>query len=135
MIFGNYETTRLILAMAKVEGYHLPGSVGFPNGSLSYRNKNPGNLRWSPFEIGKNNGYSVFESDFMGWYAFYWDIFQKAHGKTRTKLNGESTLEELIYTWAPKEDGNDPKKYTDIVEKESGIDSNTKLNQIFNIEQ
>jgi hypothetical protein len=131
MIIGNYRVTRLLLAIAHHEGYFPPGVNGYENGSIAWRNKNPGNLRWSPYEIEKRNGFSVFESDMMGWYALYWDIFQKAHGQTRTKLNGESTVEELIRVWAPPEDNNNTEKYIESVEKNSGISRDEKLNAIF----
>lgn len=109
---------RLVLAMAEHEGWHPVGDPKYPDGSRSYRNHNPGNLRGSPFADRKKDGYAVFGSDAMGWFAFQWDIWQKAQGNTQTKLSPKSTLRDLIYVWAPPSDNNNTEAYlADVVQK------------------
>ena len=121
---------RLTLAIAEQEGWKTQLDNTENLGSKSYRFHNPGNLRKSPFAVGIIDGFAVFKTDQDGFAALRWDIRQKAIGNTVTGLNGDSTLANLIYIWAPKSDGNDPEAYLKSVEKNSGLDRNTKLRDI-----
>jgi hypothetical protein len=40
---------------------------------------------------------------------------------------GRNTIEKIVYKWAPKEDGNDPEKYTGHVEEWSGVPRDREL--------
>ena len=131
MITGKSKVDRLLLAMAEHEGWYPVGDPRAANGSRAYRNHNPGNLRQSPYQVGTDGGFAVFQNDFMGFFALYWDIYQKAQGKTRTELNGQSTIRDLLYVWAPPSDGNDTEAYVKRVETLSGIPANTTLAEIF----
>lgn len=116
-----------LTAIATFEGWFLPNSKQNPEGSISWRNKNPGNLRSSPFEAGKRYGYSYFNSDLIGWLALQWDIMQKAKGNTSTSLNGLSSLLEFCEVWAPEADGNDPMRYAEFVKDFAKLPDNFKL--------
>lgn len=121
---------RLTLAMAEFEGWNTSIENKNGIGSISWRNNNPGNLRSSPFGYGIKDGFVVFNTEAAGWAAFRWDIIQKANGNTSTGLNGQSTLRDLIFKWAPASDNNYPENYLKAVVKMTGIDENTTLAEI-----
>jgi len=86
---------------------------GWRIGSRSYRNRNPGNLRDSPYKSGLDaEKYAVFHSLAAGYDALTHDLRAKATGHTQTLLNGSSTLRDLLNTYAPAGDHNDPSAYT-----------------------
>lgn len=117
----------LIAAMAIEEGWQPLGTTSTPGGSASYRRHNPLNLRASPFEIGKDNGYSVFRNDMDGLAAARWDIVQKAKGNTATGLGPKSTLAQLIHVWAPASDNNNPEGYLAHVLTRTGFSATITL--------
>jgi hypothetical protein len=121
---------RLMLAIAEQEGW--TNSIENPNliGSRSWRNKNPGNLRSSPFAAGTRDRFAVFNTEALGWEALRWDILQKAKGNTVTGLNGKSTLSQLIHVWAPPSDNNDSLAYIRNIVKMTGIPADTTLDEI-----
>lgn len=118
---------RLTLAMAEHEGWDPNAENRGQRGSVAFRNNNPGNLRSSPFQIGTRDGFALFNTEADGWAAFRWDIRQKAKGQTITGLNGRSTLRDLIHTWAPTEDGNDPDCYLQSVLHMTGFTAEMTL--------
>lgn len=121
---------KLLLAMAEHEGWGMP-SPGKPNGGTrAYRHHNPGNLRRSIFQHSVIDDFAVFPSDHIGWVAFEYDIMQKAKGNTITGLNGESTIADLLYKWAPPADNNDTEAYIKSVEQKSGLPRTTKLKEL-----
>lgn len=69
-------------------------------GSISYRNHNPLNLKGSPFALGIRDEHAFFLDDDTGLFAGIWDIHQKCKGLTSTGLSGESTIADLIDIWA-----------------------------------
>lgn len=121
---------RLILAMAEHEGWKPVGDPKYPNGTRSYRNHNPGNLRNSPFADRIVDGYAVFGSDAMGWFAFQWDITQKAKGNTSTGLGPNSTLRDLIRVWAPASDNNNTNAYLADVVAMTGFNPTLTLKEL-----
>jgi hypothetical protein len=131
MIAANAKIERLMLAIAEHEGWDPPGPKTPPGGSRSYRNHNPGNLRTSPFSYATVDGFAAFRSDFVGFMALHWDLMQKARGNTVTGLNGQSTVRDLIYTWAPPSDNNDTESYLHAVIKKTGFQEITTLTEIF----
>lgn len=116
--------------MAEHEGWGSIGDPKFPLGSKSYRYHNPGNLRASPFAVRIDNGYAVFKNDMLGFSAFQWDIIQKAKGNTNTKLGPNSTLRDLIFTWAPPADGNNAEAYLADVVHNSGLPETLTLKEL-----
>ena len=69
----------MALAMKEFEGWVEPGMKGrdgkiYPDGSLSFRNNNPGNLKWSKFMNGTKNGHAYFDDYETGWKALLFQI-------------------------------------------------------------
>lgn len=131
MVGANKKIEALMFAIAEHEGWFPPGKDTPPGGSLAYRNHNPGNLRASPFAHSIKDGYAVFRNDFIGFMALHWDLMQKAKGNTITNLNGNSTIRDLIYTYAPPSDGNDSEAYLQNVLKKTGFKETTTLAEVF----
>jgi hypothetical protein len=117
-------------AIATYEGWFLPWEKGLPNGSVSFRNNNPGNLRSSVFESTKKDGFSVFRNDMIGWLALQFDLIQKAKGNTVTSLNGMSTLSEFCEVWAPEADNNNPARYAEFIKSFCKLDDNFRLKDL-----
>lgn len=84
---------------------------GWRPGSRSYRNCNPGNLRWSPLAVADDGGYCVFATFADGWAALVRDVTLKASGKSRSGVTPSSTLPEFFRIYAPAADNNYPDKY------------------------
>lgn len=121
---------RLMYAMAETEGWAPPGKSKAVGGSASFRRNNPGNLRASPFAVGSENGFAVFNTDQDGFAALKWDLIQKSAGNTSTGLSGKSTLEDLIHVWAPASDGNDPAGYLQSVLTKTGFPATMRLAEL-----
>ena len=96
----------------RFEGWFPPGvDPRYPRGSVSWRNRNPGNLRPMaglivPVDAG---GYRVFPSMADGWLALVNDIKAKLAGSHN--LTDDSTLRQFFDVYAPSDDDNDPNKY------------------------
>lgn len=118
---------RLAFAIRTHEGWYPAGSEKAPEGSRSWRNHNPGNLRNSPFQNGQDGGYATFEDECTGFAALITDIYEKCVGDTSTGLNERSTLAELIEVYAPRADGNNTDAYIEDVVKLTGISADTPL--------
>lgn len=131
MIASNPKIEKLMYAIAEHEGWHPPGPGVAEGGSRAYRNHNPGNLRSSPFAHSIEDNFAVFRNDFVGFMALHWDLMQKAKGNTVTGLNGQSTIRDLLYVWAPPSDNNDTEAYIASVEKYMGLPATTTLEVIF----
>ena len=99
-------------------------------GSRSWRNNNPGNLRSSKFQNGATGSYATFESVKVGRKALRWDLTQKIKGNTRTRLNGESTIEDLIKVYAPWKDNNNIEAYISSIEHNTKLSRETKLKDL-----
>ena len=124
----NKKLINLTNAMAEFEGWHPGGLSGGQMGaqSVSYRNHNPGNLRYSIFQLGVRDGFSFFYNDAIGMSAMRFDIMRKCQGKTVTKLNGESTLTDLIKVYSAAE-GQGLQNYIDFVTDKIGENAEVKL--------
>jgi hypothetical protein len=97
------------LAMWDVEGQY--GTKG-----ASVANRNPGNLRASPFAAGRNNGFALFDSWKAGIEGFFDLLRHDPHGYNKYVDQYQSTgdlqpLLKLIQTYAPSLDHNDPSAY------------------------
>ena len=121
---------QLIKAIINHEGWFKPRPEEGYAGSRSWRNKNPGNLRYSKFQNGTDGGYATFESVEIGRKALRWDITQKIKGNTVTGLNGESTIEDLIHVYAPPGDNNNTAAYVRSVEEKTGFKRTMKLKEL-----
>ncbi|EEP9553008.1 lytic transglycosylase catalytic [Salmonella enterica] len=90
-------------------------------GTLADRNNNPGNIR----PVG-GNGFRFFESALQGWEAMKNQLMRYFTGKTTGRAL--QTIQDIVSTWAPASDNNDPKKYAQDVAKWMGVSPNTVLN-------
>ena len=102
------------------EGWHPPGfHADYPKGTLSWRNRNPGNLRPSSPGHAPNqhdrHGYRVFPSLLNGYFALINDLTTKFAGFSKTGITPESTLLEFFEKYAPAADHNEPTKYARTV--------------------
>jgi hypothetical protein len=123
----------LALAILMQEGWKTPCAENQWLGSRSWRNNNPGNLRASKFASACDGGFAKFETSAEGFLALQWDLIQKCKGNTTSELTGESTLYDLICTWAPKGDGNDPDTYANAVAVMIGLSTSTKLKALLEV--
>jgi murein DD-endopeptidase MepM/ murein hydrolase activator NlpD/predicted nucleic acid-binding Zn-ribbon protein len=97
------------LAMWKVEGNY--GTLG-----ASVDNKNPGNLRGSNLAAGTNGGFALFDTWQAGMEAFFKQLregsqFGYPQDVDKYKQGDISALLDLIKTYAPAGDNNDPQAY------------------------
>lgn len=125
--------TNLSQAIAEFEGWqpNEQGERAHFSPSVSYRNHNPGNLRLSPFALGVRDGHAYFLNDDIGFFALMWDIWMKSQGRTITRLNGNSTIEDLITVWAEAPEKT-RENYISHIEKRTGLSRNTKLKDLIN---
>jgi hypothetical protein len=90
---------------------------GFKPGSMSWRHRNPGNLRKSKQAYATQHGYAVFDSFEKGWGALLSDISAKFRGApyTTSGLGPDSTILEFFEKYAPSTDNNHPQTYAKFV--------------------
>lgn len=125
------------------EGWKQPGSIiGGVKGSTSWRNRNPGNLRKSPYQTGiDDKGYAIFESLANGWNGLLYDIKAKFAWPNHHNLTGASTLHDLISIYAPATDQNDPQQYSRFIANMIGkiynsqITADTTLNELLSLDK
>jgi len=118
----NNNLLKLARAMAEFEGWNCPASAAFgnDNGSVSFSNHNPGNLRSSPFQVSSKFNFAVFINDEVGFFALCFDIWKKARGETSTSLTPKSTLYELIKVYSG-ESIDVVTNYASFVESRTGL--------------
>ncbi|MBS4537071.1 hypothetical protein GOQ27_01275 [Clostridium sp. D2Q-11] len=107
--------------------YFIGDNPGFYHvgGSLSWRNNNPGNLRWASSQIGSNNNFAIFKSYSDGYNAMKNLVFG---------TYGSKTIAEMIEIYAPSSE-NDTENYISFVESRTGMDRNTVLNSMNSTQQ
>lgn len=137
------ETTNRIVELAHAikdfEVYAKPGEtvrgIHFPNGSISYRNNNPGNLRWSYMQDGQKGGYAYFDTYGEGWEALLHQLRIAADGRSSV-YNPEDTLwneddkKGFFNKYAPSSDNNHPKNYAEFVAKRLGVGLDYQIKNI-----
>lgn len=106
---------------------------GYPDGTASYINHNPGNLRSSPFQVGEApNGYAIFENDFVGLYAVAWQLWIYASGKFPPDISGK-TIGEAISIYNDEPVGSPAwEGYISIIEKVGGVSRNDLISSLLN---
>lgn len=112
------------LAIQTFEGYSV--------GSRSYRNHNPGNIKYvgQSTAIGKDDkGFCVFPSYQVGFEALKSLLRYAASGKSKLyKANG--SLYQFFNVYAPSSDNNNPNQYAEFVARSIGVDPNTIINTL-----
>ncbi len=122
---GGFSVSALASAIQQVEGYYPPGTPGYPQGSLSYRNNNPGNIRPGSLAVGatgSNGGYAVFPDYQTGWNALV--------GLIQSPAYWGLTLTQFFSRYAPSADNNNPAAYAATVAASLGVDADTPLSQL-----
>lgn len=112
------------LAIQEHEGWHPAGSPGFPTGSRSWRNKNPGNVKyigqWRA--IGKDNqNFAVFPTYKDGFETLKDQIKFACSGKSKI-YSPEMTIVDFFSKYAPSYDNNNPLRYAQIVARKIGVE-------------
>jgi hypothetical protein len=108
------------------EGWSPP-SAKFPIGTRSFRNNNPGNIKYGSFAescgaTGKDdNGFAKFDSYLDGFNALKALINNAATGKSSI-YKPTMTLDQFFSKYAPSSDGNDPSAYARTVARKLGVD-------------
>jgi hypothetical protein len=115
---------RMLDAIQDFEGFYAPEQhPKYPNGTRSWRNKNPGNLKWAnqAKAIGKDDkGFAKFANVTEGRNALKAMILNAASGKSKVYKPG-MTLLEFFSKFAPSTDHNNPAAYTLSVSKKMGV--------------
>lgn len=94
-----------------------PWTSSAGNAPLSVQNNNPGNMR----PVGSKTGFQQFNTPEDGMNAMKNDLLGKIMGNSPAMQGKRPTLFNVISTWAPASDNNDPQAYTDFVSKQTGI--------------
>ena len=110
------------LAIQEYEGYLVPGTPGYPKGSLAWINKNPGNLKYANQigSIGQNKGFAVFPDYATGFAALMRQVDAACTGRSKV-FSPEMTILAFFNKYAPSIE-NDPTAYAKFVAKKLGVD-------------
>lgn len=103
-----------------------PGATPTPaSGNLPTRNNNPGDIRDS------NGNFIHFSTPQEGYAALLNDLQAKINGRTKTGLNGSSTLADFANKYDPAGDGgNNPASYAANLANKLGVSPATTLSQL-----
>lgn len=101
-------------------------------GNRNYRNKNPGNARYSPVgylpmyePVGRDaDGFAIFKDWATGMLYLRNLITYKVHA------HPNQTLYQFMCVYAPTSDGNDPKKYATFIAHRLGLSTDTPMKEI-----
>ena len=100
-------------------------------GSRSYRNNNPGNIRYSKYQIGQDSGnFSIFKSYDDGWKALIFQLQISVDGRSKY-YHPDMNLVDFFKVYAPSSDNNHPVKYAEFVAQKLGVSPNSTLEEIF----
>lgn len=105
---------------------------GWYPGSRSYRNNNPGNVKYvgQRNAIGKDpQGFAVFKSYKDGFDYLCWMIANAKAGKSKI-YTPDMTIEDFFKVFAPSGDKNDPMKYARDVREWTGAGTNYKIKDL-----
>lgn len=103
-----------------LRGESEPANSGAGN-TLADRNNNPGNIR----PVG-GGGFRMFESALHGWSAMKNQLMRYFTGKTTGRAL--QTVRDIVSTWAPAGDNNDPELYAKQVAGWMGVSPDAVLN-------
>jgi hypothetical protein len=119
---------KFCLAIQIHEGWSGP-STQYPTGTRSYRNNNPGNIKYGDFArscgaTGKDDkGFAKFPEYLDGFNALKALITNAANGKSSI-YKPTMTLEQFFSKYAPSSDNN-PAAYARVVARKLGVDYKT----------
>lgn len=110
----------LAQVIKEYEGYYF--------NSVSDRNNNPGNLRYSPYQVGVRDGFAYFNTHEDGWNALLHQLTIAADGRSYV-YDPEMNLYQFFNVYAPTEDSNMPNLYAKTVIEQLSISPETKLKE------
>lgn len=119
-------------AIKEKEGWHPPGSHYYPAGSRSFRNNNPGNLRYvgQAKATGQDySGFCIFKTYEDGYMSLRKMLVNACTGHSKV-YNPEMTLYEFYNKYAPSNDGNDPNNYAEFVASKLGVEPSIKIKEL-----
>jgi len=123
----NSHLNQFCLAIQRHEGYFANSTQGYPNGSRSFRNKNPGNLRYAQQAkaIGKDeDNFAIFATYQDGFNALKGMILNAAKGNSKI-YKPEMNLLQFFAKYAPSFDDNDTVSYAKVVAAAIDVDAVT----------
>lgn len=114
---------KFALAIQEYEGWYV--------GSRSYRNNNPGNIKYlgQKEATGQEQGFAIFPSYEIGFSVLYNMIDNAIGGKSQV-YSSDMTILEFFYKYAPATDNNYPEKYAQFVAGKLGVGPLTKLKEL-----
>lgn len=116
-VAGEGETQTSIVHGSNIQ-LDIPGGTG---NTLADRNNNPGNIR----PVG-GGGFRTFENALRGWTAMKNQLMRYFTGKTTGRRL--QTIMDIVSTWAPAGDNNDPQQYARQVAGWMGVSPTAALN-------
>ena len=84
----------------------------------------------NPGDLKENGSIATFPTPQEGYGALLNDLQSKISGKSKTGLNGNSTLADFSNTYAPSSDDNNPAQYTANLANQLKVPPNTKLSAL-----
>jgi hypothetical protein len=105
---------------------------GYYPGSRSYRNNNPGNLKYRPYTAmlgatgADKDNFCIFKSYSAGFNALCQLLKDAATGKLKD-YNPDMTLFQFYNTYAPASDNNDPNSYALFISQKLGVPPTTPI--------
>ena len=124
------------------EGWELPSYKNFWRGSISFRQNNPGNLRYSFYQSGVKGGYSYFKDYETGRKALIHQLTIIANGTSpaynraakdrgwKVKNSSELSLIQVFQIYAPSSDGNHPLKYAAFLAGKIGVSPTVQVKSL-----
>lgn len=110
-------TSKLALAVSKMEGFGIPGA-------LPTRNNNPGDLRHAPGEM-----HSPDSPDAVGSFATPEEGWAELERQIQIDADRGLTLRTFVYTYAPPNE-NDSQRYLDFLCAQTNCSADTPLFQV-----
>jgi hypothetical protein len=128
----NTKIFKVAYAITQAEGWIARAkNASYPQGSRSYRNHNPGNLRASIYQIAQEDNFAVFENDMIGIYAVVYQLTLYANGGS-ANVKPTDTIAVAISKYNGTTIGTPAfNNYMSIVEKMSGVSRNDQIRSLF----
>ena len=105
---------------------------GWKPGSRSFRNNNPGNIRYigQPSATGKDDkGFCIFKTYQDGFNCLCEILMNACTGKSKVYYPA-MTLLQFFEKYAPSSDNNSPDNYAKFVAKRIGVEVNIKIKDL-----
>jgi hypothetical protein len=134
LLAGKSKIPAWAAAIKKHEGFFAPGqNPNYPNGTRSWKNNSPGNLRYTLYSIGLGalskdaQNFAIFPSLPVGTAALERLLYDAATGKLAPTYLSTMTLRQCMRVYAPAADHNDPDAYAVFIANDMGISPETVI--------